>query len=200
MNFTNPTAGYSVFGSSTVREGIDRLESEGNIGQILIPLANLDEIRAETSWAANFGVDLDVTERIRWRINLFRNNVTDLIETAPIARKTNGQSVFSYFNLHDVYTQGIETELRWTVSSNIHASIGYQFLDARRLFEEERTVQDDQGELVTRTLSSYEPMFNRSKHSGNVKIFYDNAAGWGTTIRGMYRGCLLYTSPSPRDS
>lgn len=195
LNFTNPTAGYSVFGSSTVREGIDRLESEGNIGQILIPLANLDEIRAETSWAANFGVDLDVTERIRWRINLFRNNVTDLIETAPIARKTNGQSVFSYFNLHDVYTQGIETELRWTVSSNIHASIGYQFLDARRLFEEERTVQDDQGELVTRTLSSYEPMFNRSKHSGNVKIFYDNAAGWGTTIRGMYRGTYgLYDS------
>ncbi len=31
-------------------------------------------------------------------------------------------------------------------------------------------------------------MFNRSKHSGNVKLFYDNASGWGATIRGMYRG------------
>ncbi|NBC04157.1 MAG: TonB-dependent receptor, partial [Bacteroidetes bacterium] len=25
-------------------------------------------------------------------------------------------------------------------------------------------------------------------HSGNVKFFYDNAVGWGATIRGMYRG------------
>lgn len=188
LNFTNPTAGYSVFGSSTVREGIERLESEGNIDQILIPISTLEEIKAESSWAGNIGVDLDLTNQIRWRINLFRNNVTDLIETAPIARKTNGQSVYSYFNLHDVYTQGIETELRWTVNPNIQASVGYQLLDAKRLFEEERTVQDDQGEVVTRTFSSYEPMFNRSKHSGNVKVFYDNAAGWGATLRGMYRG------------
>ncbi|WP_234567164.1 TonB-dependent receptor [Rhodohalobacter sp. 614A] len=188
LDFTNPTAGYSVFGSSTVTEGIEQLQSEGNIAQILIPLSNLEEIKAESSWAANFGVDLDVTERIRWRINLFRNNVTDLIETSPIARKTNGQSVFSYFNLHDVYTQGIETEVRWTLNPNFQASVGYQFLDARRLFEEERTVQDEQGEVVTRTFSSYEPMFNRSKHSGNVKLFYDNEAGWGASLRGIFRG------------
>ncbi|NBC02103.1 MAG: TonB-dependent receptor [Bacteroidetes bacterium] len=188
LNFTNSTAGYSVFGSSTVLEGIERLQGEGNIDQILIPLSNLDEIRAESSWAANIGADIDVTEAIRWRINIFRNNVTDLIETAPIARKTNGQSVFSYFNLHDVYTQGIETELRWNLNSNFQASAGYQFLDARRLFEEERTVQDNQGEIVTRSFSSYEPMFNRSKHSGNLKLFYDNAAGWGATLRGVYRG------------
>lgn len=188
LNFNNSTAGYSVFGSSTVREGIERLQNEGNIDQILIPISSLEEIKAESSWAANFGVDVDLTNRIRWRVNLFRNNVTDLIETAPIARKTNGQSVFSYFNLHDVYTQGIESELRWTVNSNIQASVGYQLLDAKRLFEEERTVQDDRGEVITRTFSSYEPMFNRSKHSGNVKFFYDNAAGWGATIRGIYRG------------
>ncbi|MDR9365990.1 MAG: TonB-dependent receptor [Balneolaceae bacterium] len=188
LNFNNSTAGYSVFGSSTVREGIERLQNEGNIDQVLIPITSLEEIKAESSWAANLGADVDLTDRIRWRVNLFRNNVKDLIETAPIARKTNGQSVFSYFNLHDVYTQGIETELRWTVNSNIQASVGYQFLDAKRLFEEERTVQDNQGEIVTRTFSSYEPMFNRSRHSGNVKLFYDNAAGWGGTIRGMYRG------------
>lgn len=188
LNFTNSTAGYSVFGSSTVREGIEQLQNEGNIDQILIPFSSLDEIRAESSWAANFGVDIDLTNRIRWRVNLFRNNVTDLIETAPIARKTNGQSVFSYFNLHDVYTQGIETELRWTLNSNIQASVGYQFLDAKRLFEEERTVQNEQGEVVTKTFSTYEPMFNRSKHSGNVKLFYDNASGWGATLRGIYRG------------
>lgn len=188
LDFTNPTAGYSVYGSSTVLNGIEQLQNEGNIDQILIPLNNLNEIKAESSWAANFGVDLDLTDRIRWRINLFRNNVTDLIETAPIARKTNGQSVFTYFNLHDVYTQGIETEVRWTLNSSLQASLGYQFLDARQLFEEVRTVQDDQGEVITRTFSSYEPMFNRSKHSGNVKFFYDNNSGWGASLRGIFRG------------
>lgn len=188
LNFTNPTAGYSVFGSSTVRDGIEHLEDEGNIDVILIPLDNLDEIKAESSWAANLGIDIDIFEQVRLRVNAFRNNVTDLIETAPIARKTNGQSVFSYFNLHDVYTQGIESELRWTVNPDFQASVGYQFLDARRLFEEERTVQDEQGEVVTRIFSSYEPMFNRSKHSGNVKFFYDNSSGWGATLRGIFRG------------
>lgn len=188
LDFTNTTAGYSVFGSSTVVERVNQLQNEGNIDQILISLSNLNEIKAESSWAANFGVDLDLTDRIRWRVNVFRNNVTDLIETAPIARKTNGQSVFTYFNVNDVYTQGIETEIRWTANPNLQATLGYQLLDARQLFEEERTVQNDQGEVVTRTFSSYEPMFNRSRHSGNFKLFYDNTAGWGASLRGIFRG------------
>lgn len=188
LDFTNATAGYSVFGSSTALEGLARLEGAGQISQVLISPDQFEEIKAESSIAANVGVDMDFLDEFRFRVNLFRNNVTDLIETAPVARKTNGQSVYTYFNLEEIYTQGAEAELRWTPSADFQASAGYQLLDAKRLVEDERNVQNEEGEVVTRTFRSHEPMLNRSKHSGNVKLFYENEAGWGATVRGMLRG------------
>lgn len=188
LDFTNSTAGYSVYGSSTVAEGIERQKREGNIAQILIPLEDLDEIRAESSWAVNAGFDLDPIENLRLRVNVFRNDVTNLIETAPVARRTSGQSVFTYFNVDEVKTQGLETVLRWRFLDDVSASIGYQFLDALRRIERERTVQDEQGEVVQRTDVSFEPMFNRSRHSGTVRLFYENEGGWGANVRGTLRG------------
>ncbi|WP_340105538.1 TonB-dependent receptor [Rhodohalobacter sp. 8-1] len=188
LDFTNSTAGYSVFGQSTAVEGIRRLQDEGNIAQILVPVENLDQIRAESSWAVNAGFDIDPTSNVRIRVNLFQNNVSDLIEAAPIARKTNGQSVFTYFNVDEVFTRGLESEVRVRITDQIWGSLGYQLLDARRKIVEDRTVQDDQGEIVERTDISYEPMFNRSRHSGNVKLFYESGNGWGANVRGSLRG------------
>src|SRR5690625_6628702 len=54
--------------------------------------------------------------------------------------------------------------------------------------ENGRTVQDDGGEIITKVTTSYEPMLNRSAHSGSFKLFYENERGWGGTLRGMYRG------------
>src|SRR6056297_360786 len=188
LDFTNSTAGYSVFGQSTAVDGIRRLQEEGNIAQILMPIDNLDQIRAESSWAVNAGFDIDPVSNIRVRVNLFQNWVSDLIETAPVARKTNGQSVFTYFNVDEVITRGVESEIRVTISDRLRASAGYQLLDARRKIVEDRTVQDDQGEIVEQTDISYEPMFNRSRHSGNVKLFYEAENGWGANIRSTLRG------------
>ncbi len=188
LDFTNATAGYSVFGHSTVAEGLSRLQQEGNISRVLIPVTSLEEISAESSWAVNFGFDMNPLDFTRVRVNLFRNNVSDLIETAPVARKTNGQSVFTYFNVDEVFTQGIETELRLNFNRNLTGSLGYQYLDARRKIERERRVQNEQGEVVERTETSFQPMFNRSTHSGNVKLFYENESGWGANIRGILRG------------
>lgn len=188
LDFTNSTAGYSVFGQSTVVEGIQRLQQEGNIDQILLPIDNLNQIRAEASWAVNAGFDVDPVSNVRVRVNLFQNWVSDLIETAPVARKTNGQSVFTYFNVDEVIKRGFESEFRIAISDRLRGSIGYQLLDARRKIVENRTVQNEQGEVVERTDVSYEPMFNRSRHSGNVKLFYDTDSGWGVNIRGALRG------------
>lgn len=188
LDFTNTTAGYSVFGSGTVVEGIRRQMNEGTISEVLVPVESLDEIRAESSWAVNAGFDYDPVRQVRFRVNAFRNDVSNLIETAPVARKENGQSVFTYFNVDEVISQGIETELRLRVGSHLTGSVGYQFLDTRRRIERERTVQDDRGDVVQRTDISFETMFNRSKHSGNVKLFYEHDNGWGATFRGFIRG------------
>lgn len=188
LDFTNSTAGYSVFGQSTVVEGIRRLQDEGNVAQILMPINNLNKIRAESSWAVNTGFDIDPISNMRIRVNMFQNWVSDLIETAPVARKTNGQSIFTYFNVDEVITRGVESEVRVTISDRLRASAGYQLLDARRKIVEDRTVQDNQGEVMVRTDVSYEPMFNRSRHSGNVKVFYESGNGWGANVRGSLRG------------
>lgn len=188
LDFNNSTAGYSVFGYSTVEDGLGRLMQEGRISEILIPLEQLEQIRAESSWAINAGGDLDAGEYLRLRLNLFANQVDNLIETAPIARRTNGQSVFTYFNVNEVRTRGLESELRFQWNERFRAALGYQLLDARRRIERQRRVQDENGELVERTDISYEPMFNRSRHSGTVKLYYDAPAGWGANMRASLRG------------
>ncbi|MCW9707545.1 TonB-dependent receptor [Fodinibius salsisoli] len=189
LNFTNPTVGYSVFGSSTVRDRVQELQERGQINEILIPLDQLNEIKAEHSWAYNVGIDLYPTDNLELRINLFHNDVSDLIESAPIATKNNGQSIYSYFNLEDVYTRGIETQLRWEPNRQIELSAGYQLLDARRKIEGTRTVQNGQGEVVEKTYSSFKPMFNRSKHTANLKLYYFwEALDVDANIRGTWHG------------
>jgi outer membrane receptor for ferrienterochelin and colicins len=176
--FDNYTLNYK-----TSLELSDRLRVDADIRYFTESQRNLEsiveneEISAESSWAVNFGFDMNTLDFTRVRISLFRNNVSDLIETAPVARKTNGQSVFTYFNVDEVFTQGIETELRLNFNRNLTGSLGYQYLDARRKIERERRVQNEQGEVVERTETSFQPMFNRSTHSGNVKLFYENESG-----------------------
>jgi outer membrane receptor for ferrienterochelin and colicins len=190
LNFSNPIAGYSVFGSSTVVAGIEQLQADGQIDEVFFNPNNIEEIRAEHSFAYNAGLDLFPVDNIQFRINLFRNDVKDLIETQRIALKTNGQSVFSYFNLNKIYTQGAEVELRYEpyYFPQVRMTWGYQYLDAQQ--EITRTYDDViDGEVVTITEDVFVPMFNRSKHSSNLKFFYNfDRTGVEASFRMQYRG------------
>jgi outer membrane receptor for ferrienterochelin and colicins len=189
LNFTNPTVGYSVFGSIGAAQRVRELQEQGKISRILVPLDQLEAITAEQSWAYNLGFDLYPAENLQFRVNFFRNDVNDMIETAPIATKVNGQSVFSYFNLTQIYTQGIEAQMRWEPYNGLGLSLGYQLLDAERLIKETRTVQDEQGDIFEKTFSSYEPLLNRSAQSGNIKVFYEyEPYGLQASIRGTFEG------------
>ncbi|MBO6794555.1 MAG: TonB-dependent receptor [Balneolaceae bacterium] len=190
LNFTNPIAGYSVFGTSTVVEGIERLEEDGQIEELYFSPSEITDIRAEESFAINAGSDLFVNDDIQINFNAFRNSINDLIETQRIALKTNGQSVFSYFNLNKVYTQGLETELKFQPSyfNGLRISLGYQYLDARRQIT--RTFDRvENGVVVTKTEQVYIPLYNRSKHTFNAKLYqYFEKSGIETGLRFMLRG------------
>lgn len=189
LDFTNSTAGYSVFGASTVVKRVNELQAAGKIERILIPLNQLDLITAEQSWSYNTGVEIVPSSKFQFSINAFRNNLANLIEAAPIAIKQNGQSVFSYFNRQDVYTQGINAQVNWIFLPDFRLSIGYQWLMAERKIEETRTVQNEQGNAIEKTFVSYQPLFNRSKHSGTLKLFYSyKPLAIQANIRGTYRG------------
>src|SRR5699024_11465688 len=83
------------------------------------------------------------------RINGFRNNVQNQIETASIASKPNGQSIYSYFNLDNTYTQGIEAQMRWKPINQFELTAGYQLLDARLKVNETHDSVNDEGEVIT---------------------------------------------------
>lgn len=189
LNFINPTVGYTVVGSSNAKKHIQQLRERGQIDRVLVPLNQLREIRAEQSRAYNAGADLFPAEDLELRVNLFHNDVSNLIESAPVATKNNGQPVYTYFNLEEVYTRGVETQLRWELSGRLEIAAGYQLLDARRKIEETQTVQDEDGEVIEKEFSSYEPMFNRSRHSANIKMYYFwDALDLDGNIRGSWHG------------
>src|SRR5690606_7025120 len=79
----------------------------------------------------NIGVDYSPISGVKVNLNLFRNTINDLIDTRVIAFKTNGQNVFSYYNVHKVYTQGLEVNASWRANKNLKILGGYQLLFAK---------------------------------------------------------------------
>ena len=59
-------------------------------------------------------------------LNLFRNDFKNLIDTRIIARKLNGQNVFSYINFDKIYTTGLEFSAKYKFDENLDISAGYQ--------------------------------------------------------------------------
>ena len=111
LDFTIPSVGYSVLGSTYMREGLALLQREGRIAAILQDVESMEQIRAESAVSYNGGIEIAPRRSISAKINFFHNNVQDLIEASPIARKMSGQSVYTYFNLNRVFTKGIESDL-----------------------------------------------------------------------------------------
>lgn len=198
LNFTNAVAGYSVFGTQEVAYNLARLQAENQISEVLFDVTKLGELKAESSLAYNFGGKVDLDNGLKIKVNAFRNDISNLIQTQAIALKTNGQSVFSYMNLTKAFTQGIELDASYTIAnqqSPITLSAGYQFLEAK---DKEVVDKIEKGELFRRdpeTLitervkaSDYEGLFNRSRHSANFKVFYENTKnGLTASLRGIYR-------------
>ena len=200
LNFDNAVAGYSVFGTQELAAGIRRLQQQGQIAEILLDPTLFGDIRAESSVAYNVGAQFKpATFPITASLNLFRNDIRDLIETQVVARKTNGQNVFSYTNLNRVFTQGAEVDGNWKTSigrSQLTLSAGYQYLLAK-----DKAIQAavQAGTVYRRnpeTLAServrprdYGGLFNRSRHMANLKLFYEHAKnGLSGSLRGVYRG------------
>ena len=196
LNFTNPVAGYSVFGTEEVVAQYNQLQQQGLISQTFIDPAALAPITAERSVAINIGWTMQVTKKINWQLNVFRNDISNMIETSAIAMKTNGQSVYTYYNVSQVFTEGVETNAEYAFYKNFTFSAGYQYLIAKN----KEVVQDikdgkyyarDPSTLMTSIVkeSQYGGLYNRSKHMANFKIFYMNKInGWNASVRAIYRG------------
>ena len=145
--------------------------------------------------AINLGLDIHPIATVKLNLNVFRNNINDLIDTRVIANKTNGQNVFSYYNVNRVYTQGFELNASWKPNNNLRISGGYQLLYAK---DKDAETAFENGEVFARETPTspsfqlqkgdYFGLFNRSRHMANIKLFYTfNKWNADANIRGTYR-------------
>ncbi len=195
LNFNNASTGYYVFGANLVKDGVERLQQQGQIQQILMDPSRFGNLTAETSWAFNTGFRYKISDDLLLHGNFFRNDISNLIETSPVARLTNGQHIYSYINVANVVTQGAELDLNYRIAEGLQFSAGYMFLDTRDLDVLDKI---DAGELYKRNASNrtkvvtradYGGLLNRSRHSGHVKLnYYERTTGVDLALRGIYRG------------
>jgi outer membrane receptor for ferrienterochelin and colicins len=196
LNFTNIAAGsYSVFGSLVAADEIIRLQSDGQIDQILPSYGKLSELKPETSTGINLGLQFDPSARWNARINLYRNDIENLILTDIIAYKKNGGQIFSYLNISSAFTQGLELEGNWQVHKQIRVSGGYQLLVTA---EKNVLTEISEGKVYKRDISSglssrltrseYAGLPGRSKHMANLKVFLESSdSRWFANARLIYR-------------
>lgn len=192
FNFRNSTEGYIVLGTQTIHDLYPNVLGINNIQK---------ELKPENSIGYNFGFQLNPLSNLKININLFSNNIQDLIDSFDTQLKPldlglpNGTRTFSYRNINKVYTQGVEIEANYKVNDNFKLLAGYQFLGTGDKEQENRIKN---GEIFfTRTptspskkltISNYFGLPNRSKHTANVKLFYENFEHvFSVNIRGVYR-------------
>ncbi|GAB1856516.1 TonB-dependent receptor [Flavobacteriaceae bacterium MHTCC 0001] len=207
LDFTNSTVGYTVLGYNEVPKRLQELFEQEQLNldnlsevdqQVLIntTLATFDNpLKAESSISYNFGLDYAPITNLSLNINIFRNDIENLIDTRVLFQKQNGQNVFSYYNVNKVYTQGIEFNTVWKPTTHLKIAGGYQLLyakdkEAEKAFKEDGVfARESAGTAAFRLeASDYFGLFNRSRHMANLKLFY-TIPKWDvdTNLRTTYR-------------
>lgn len=199
LNFTNPQVGYTVFGATGAGRGMQTLRSQGQIAAEFQSVEDSRRLTPEKSRALNAGVEFSTGSSFTLSANIFQNHVRDLIESSIIARKTNGQNVYTYFNLHRIQTRGLETEASFKPRRWLSLSAGYQYL---RTLDEDAVDSIRAGRIykvgstgVARPVQmvEYGGLLNRPRHSGNVKAALDfDKPGFSAQLRGIFRGRYGY--------
>lgn len=196
FDFTNPSVGYTVLGYNQVLTRIPELEQEGQLINVVVPLSEFSsKLLPENSVSYNLGGVFKPISKLTFEVNLFRNNIKDLIDTRVIANKTNGQQIFSYYNVNKVYTQGVSFNAIFKVTNYLKFSGGYQYLIAKDRNAEKAFSKGEVFARITPNSPSFQlkeqeyfGLFNRSKSLINAKVFYNFPLLKVTTnIRATYR-------------
>lgn len=192
LNFTNTAAGsYSVFGTVEAQKIINELNRLGQISSLEPAFNQLSNLQPEFSTGFNLGISF---QNEQWQIttNLFRNNIENLIDSRLVAYKTGGAQIFSYLNVKNAFTQGVETDVKFRYNKNWSFSTGYQFLltgdqsEINAINDGKVFTRDQNGFSRRLSRSEYVGLPNRSKHMANLKVQYDHQSFFANA-RAVYR-------------
>ncbi|MGA7306263.1 MAG: TonB-dependent receptor [Rhodothermales bacterium] len=177
VNFTNPLGGnYTVLGTDGLQQSLQAFEDAGLIREWLVDRSTLTQVKPETSISYSLGVTFDLSRSVSLQSSLFRNDVNDLIETRVLAIKKDGQNLFSYVNLAEVFTQGFDVDASARLFDGAMASVGYQYLEAQ-------------------SKTSGSTLAGRSRHSGRIQLQGSNKKlGLTGFLRGIYKSSYPFVT------
>jgi outer membrane receptor for ferrienterochelin and colicins len=195
LNFTNTAAGgYSVYGAIDARRNIDRGIQLGVIDPSFLTsdYNKLKQLSPEFSSGWNIGFTSYPLKNLNWQVNLFRNDIENLIENRLVV---TAPQIYSYINIKKAYTQGVETNIQYQLNKEFSIAGGYQLLltadkDELRILKRGDTYYTKDANNISRLLkrNEYVGLPNRSKHMGNLKLNYEkNPAAFFATARAIYR-------------
>ena len=130
----------------------------------------------------NVGLKYNPATNLSFDVNLFNNQINDLIEWKLVAKDENNINIYSYFNINQVITKGIEFNATYTGIDNWEMKCGYQLLyayDKQVLADLEKNDRVyyafDSENLTSIKLDKHDyfGLYNRSRHMGNVKLNYN---------------------------
>ncbi|MEO8172824.1 MAG: TonB-dependent receptor [Sediminibacterium sp.] len=195
LNFTNSLAGgYTVYGANEI--SLTELQQQKQMG-ILTEISpfgyQLKLLNPEYSTGLNVGASYQFNKKLAGKMNVFRNDVSNLIVTKIIATKSNGAPIFSYFNVNSAFTEGVETELTYQLTKQLRMEGGYQYLitaDKAVLnnIKNGQVFGKKEGSLISEEVkrSDYGGLTDRSKHMANLKLSFEKD-NWFVTTRAIYR-------------
>lgn len=194
LNFTNAAAGnYSVFGSAQAQKVIGQLNSLGQIGVLYNNYYLLKDLEPESSNGMHLSWEWTPTSKTFINTQLFRNDITNLIEVQQVGTYFSGAQIFSYLNIGRAFTQGLELEFKQNINNHLVFSGGYQYLITG---DKDQIAEIKAGTVYTRnasnmstrlTMSDYAGLPNVSKHKAQLKINYTNQKGVFANARIIYR-------------
>ena len=194
LNFTNAAAGnYSVFGSAQAQKVIGQLNSLGQIGVLYNNYYLLKDLEPESSNGIHLSWEWTPTSKTFINTQLFRNDITNLIEVQQVGTYFSGAQIFSYLNIGRAFTQGLELEFKQNINNHLVFSGGYQYLITG---DKDQIAEIKAGTVYTRnasnmstrlTMSDYAGLPNVSKYKAQLKINYTNQKGVFANARIIYR-------------
>lgn len=202
--FTNSLVGYTLLGANELSNGLIQLQQQGQIDQSvnIAPYLGDHTLSPEKSVGINLGGRYSLFNKTNFTVNIFLNDINNLIDRYNLPfTKTNGQAIFSYVNVNKVFTRGFDISISHTLSKNFSLNAGYQYLEAK---DKDVLKRIKNGEIVKRdpvtyastyvTKTDYGGLFNRSKHTANLQLFYTTKNKvWNANLRANYRGRYGYS-------
>ncbi len=145
------------------------LDHSGLTSQPYIAYGN-PNLTPETSTSINAGAEYHFNSSAVVRLNVFNNHLTDMINSRLDSVTSDGVQMYTYENLNEAYTRGMEWDMTIRMFTYFRLTGGYSFLE-------------------TEDVNTGKSFYNRPKHSARVKFDWDfSEFGFSGNVRWRYIG------------